>query len=200
MSLLNRLQERNSVLRNLLLNNGQLKNPFIQSNQQTQGSFGGFGGLGGSGGLGGFGGLGGSNSSFPLSIQKLPYLDDLKVDIKTNTPKDFFKSGGGDNSISGIGGLGDGAEKDPLAILIEGLNKGKTDLMKQYMESAGKLQSQNRIYENFSNFFQSPGKGMMLAADAAKTAGDRLKDVTNSIKYTGAGMRPLAFPSFKYFV
>ena len=197
MSLLNRLQERNSVLRNLLLNKGQLRNSFIQSNQQTQG---GFGGLGGFGGFGGLGGLGGSNSPFPSSIQKLPYLDHLKVDINAKGPKGGFIYGGADGSISGIGNLGDGVEKDSLATLIEGLNKGKTDLMKQYMESAGKLQSQNRIYDNFSNFLQSPGKGLMLAADATKTAGDRLKDVTNSIKYTGAGMRPLAFPSFKYFV
>ena len=182
MSLLNRLQERNSVLRNLLLKN---RNPFIQSNQQIQGSFGDFGN---------FSGLGGSNSSF-LSIQKLPYLDDLKVDINANTPKDFFKYGG---VVEGV--VEDGAEKDSLATLIEGLNKGKTDLMKEYMKSAGELQKQNRIYENVSNFFQSPGKGMMLIADANKHAGDRLKDVTNSIKYTGAGIRPLAFPSFKYFV
>ena len=72
-------------------------------------------------------------------------------------------------------------------------------LMTEYMQQAGKLQSQNRIYSNFNNFAQSFGKGQMLKADAYANMSNRMANVTNSIKYTGAGTRPVVFPSFRYF-
>jgi hypothetical protein len=146
------------------------------------------------------------NSGFSTLPQGRGMYADNQGKILSDDPTKIFHQGTGATYV------GSGVKVEPVtpgvkkedtgSIVSEWLDKSganQKELMKEYMQQAGKLQAQNRIYSNFNNFAQSFGKGEMLKADAYANMSNRMANVTNSIKYTGAGTRPVIFPSFRYF-
>ena len=143
-----------------------------------------------------------SNQSNYFDVQNLPFKYDQEIEgvvpIDVFTPKNKknswwpFKIGKDTKSE-------DTGSTESWGSLLDKDAKNKKEFMNEYMKQAGKLQAQNRIYSNFNNFAQSFGKGEMLKADAYANMSNRMANVTNSIKYTGAGTRPVVFPSFRYF-
>ena len=145
------------------------------------------------------------NSGFSTLPQGKGMYSDSQGKIFSDDPNKILHGGSGTKYVESgvkVEPITPGVKKENTeswGTLMDKSGENQRKLMEEYMKQAGKLQAQNRIYSNFNNFAQSFGKGEMLKADAYANMSNRMANVTNSIKYTGAGTRPVIFPSFRYF-